>query len=657
MTDTQLFAATAEGSLSANQWWRQKGSLNVADAISSTLSLMKRYHEQRVSTGVWNARLYGNLSLSTNFGVNFSELQTSQASAPSNRLTYNVIAECLETIVARVAARVKPRPYWVTSGGTYKERRRAKRLNKFSDGLMAEQNAHKLAIQCFTDAAVFGSGVGAVFIEQKRIKLERVIPSEIWVDEQESLHGTPRQMHRVKLIDRGTLGELFPKHRSAILRLDVANVDNVPTTQASTHELVEVRESWRLPDVRLPNNAKKAEREAWKPGRHVISISECTLLDEDWKFDWFPFCFIHYLEPLSGFWGRGLVEMLSDIQTHINKFLWVVSRALHLHGSTKILLHKRSNVPVSHITNNPSAIIEWNGEPGMQPQWLAPPAVPMEIYQQIETQINRAHTRAHISRLSTSGEKPPGLNAAVALREYLEIEKDAFATLSKQYEDFYVDMLRKGIELLAAGVEAGDLEPDYEVTLSGIRRGQVVDWESINFDRDIFVLRCFPTSSLPLEPAARQQTVTEWVQAGWADERDAKKLLDFPDLEMANSQAQAAEDYIEQCIDKIVDDGEYTCPDIEDDLTLATKLSSIEIQLMKSGLPDDEEEKDVYQEMQARIDLLRRFRDEAMRLMKPPAPPMPQGMPPPVDTVPPGGAPPQLANPMPLPQSPLIPQV
>lgn len=603
--ETQYFSAAGRPE-SIPKWWTIKddgeGSKDVANAVDASLSLMRLYQDRRTAQAVFNARLYGNLAIASPFGVIVSELQTATSVAPTNRLTYNVIRSCVDTITSRIAARVKPRPYWLSTEGTYKDRRRAKRLNKFSDGLLSEQKMHRLATQVFRDAAVFGSGILGIFFVRGRgrIKMERVIPSEIWVDEKEALHGFPRQMHRVKLIDRAALAELYEDFREQILGAEIANVDNTPSVSSSVHELIEVRESWRLPDG--PD----------APGLHVISIKDCVLFSEEWNHEWFPFVFLRYGEPMLGFWGHGLVEELSDIQLHINKFLFVISRALHLAGAAKCLIEVSSGVEPNHITNSPSTILKYRG---IEPKWLSPPIVPVEVYQQVEVQIQRAYQLAGVSQLSAAGQKPAGLNAAVAIREYLDIEQDRFAAISEQYQTMYVEALRIAIELIHDAVK-NEETTKYEVKQYGLRRAQVVEWKDLDFDRDRFVLDCFPVSVLPQEPAGRLQTVQEWLQAGLLTQRKAKRLLQFPDLDAEESLSQAAEDWIEHCLDSIVDDGVYIAPDAEDDLQAASEMVMEEIQSAKLGeLPDK------------RLEMLRDYRDAVLSLIEQAQPQPPPGAP------------------------------
>jgi hypothetical protein len=97
--EVQYFTASG-GTMAVPKWWTldpdkdEKGHAT-AEAVSASLGLMRQYQERRVGQAVFNARLYGNLALTSAFGVVFSELQTANATAPTSRLTYNVIQSCV----------------------------------------------------------------------------------------------------------------------------------------------------------------------------------------------------------------------------------------------------------------------------------------------------------------------------------------------------------------------------------------------------------------------------------------------------------------------------------------------------------------------------------------------------------------------------------
>jgi len=133
-------------------------------------------------------------------------------------------------------------------------------------------------------------------------------------------------------------------------------------------------------------------------------------------------------------------------------------------------------------------------------------------------------------------------------------------------------------------------------------------------------------SSLPSDPAGRLQTVQEYAQAGYLSPRQARRLLDFPDLEQVESLANAQENAIVRDLDRIVEDGEMTPPDAFTDLAMARELA---LQYLAEGKCNGLEEE--------RMELLRRYVADVDTLQNPPAPLMlPEAVPqaPPVPAAP-----------------------
>jgi hypothetical protein len=154
-------------------------------------------------------------------------------------------------------------------------------------------------------------------------------------------------------------------------------------------------------------------------------------------------------------------------------------------------------------------------------------------------------------------------------------------------------------------------------------------------------MQCFPVSSLPNDPAGRLATIQEYAQAGFLTPRQARRLLDFPDLEQVESLANAEEEYLQSVFDRIVDEGDYTSPDPLDDLQLSKQLC---LEYYAKGKFNNLRED--------RLELLRRYLEqinEIEQAMMPPAPPMPMPLP--------GMTGEPLAPPMPMPASELVPNV
>ena len=180
----------------------------------------------------------------------------------------------------------------------------------------------------FRDACVYGDGFTHVFAQHGRVKHERVLASELYVDDVEGFYGQPRQMHRAKAVDRDVLMQLFPDRERAIKRAQPDQQTDLGLGGgAAVADQVTVIESWHLPSG--PDAGD---------GRHVITIPDVVLYSGEWEYDFFPFARLPYNRPLVGYWSRGLAESIQNIQLEINKLLWLISRSMHLMGTWKIAL-------------------------------------------------------------------------------------------------------------------------------------------------------------------------------------------------------------------------------------------------------------------------------------------------------------------------------
>jgi hypothetical protein len=549
------------------RWWllSQKEMPQALTMIVKTIAQAdsKRQTQYQIST-----RLYGNTNLMGTNGLSFTKTSSVQ-NALKDRLSYNIVQSGIDTITAKMAKN-KPRPMFLTSGGDWQLQRKAKKLNKFVDGVFYENKAHFLAIDSFRDGAVLGDGIIHVFDYHGRVKWERVMPSEMYVDVLESFDNNPRQLHRVKNVDRQVLLDMFPGKRRAILEADNSSAD-MSGAQQNVSDQVTVCESWHLPSG--PDAGD---------GIHVIAVDDELLFHEEWTRSYFPFARFQWGKRLYGFWSQGAAEQIQNIQLEINKLLWVKQRSLHLAGTFKVLLENGSKIVKEHLNNDIGAIVTYSGT---KPEYVIPPIVPMEIDTQINWLKNAGYEQLGISMLSVGSQKPAGLNSGKALREYNDIESDRFMVIGQLWEQFHLELARLSIDVAQ---EIYEREGHYEVKVPGRGFLSTIDWADIDLQDDQYLMKMFPTSSLPQEPAGRLQTVQEYVQAGFISPRTARRLLDFPDLEAVEDLQNSPEEYLTKVLDAIVDDGEYTPPDQWDDLALGEKLALEYIAMGKQNNIDDE---------------------------------------------------------------------
>jgi hypothetical protein len=317
----------------------------------------------------------------------------------------------------------------------------------------------------------------------------------------------------------------------------------------------------------------------------------------------------------------------------LNALLWTVSRSCRLAGSFKIFMPNGSNVPKGHVANNEIGLVINGNQP---PQYILPPIIQPEIYNRIENLEKKAYARVGLSNLSVASEKPAGVNSGTALRTFDAIEDGRFVSAAHAYEQLFLDLAELACETVKEICDSSK-KKTYKVKAVQSKFVQDIDWKDIDFEKDCYSIRCFPTSSLPDEPTGRLQTIQEYIQAGFLTAREGRRLLDFPDLEQIERLANAQEDYFHRVFGAIVDDGEYTAPDpllgLGDGFALAREMA---VEYYVNGLNDGLEDE--------KLDLLRTYLEQVEDLIqdqKTAQAPPPPGQPP--------------AAPMPTPRSDLIP--
>jgi len=561
------------------RWWLSDRQKDLARSITGVVSQLVEYDAKRQTQYQISSRLYANTTIMGSNGLSYSKI-ASTASAQRDRVSFNVVQSVIDTITAKIAKN-KPKPLFLTSGGNWVLRTKAKKLDKYMDGVFYQNKAHSLGVDIFRDAAIWGDGIIQVYPHAGTVCYDRVMVQELVVDWVEAFYGKPTQLHRVKNVDREVLAEMFPGKRAVINRAKPAIQELIGYVQ-NVSDQVTVIESWHLPSG--PDATD---------GLHVITLDEDTLFVEQWEEDFFPFAKLPWTKRQNGYWGQGLAEQLQNIQFEINKILWVIQRSFHLAGTFKVFLENGSKIVKEHLNNDIGAIVNYTGTP---PQYAVPPIVPMEIYQHLEKLKQSAYELAGVSMLSAASQKPAGLNSGKALREYNDIESDRFMVVGQQYEGLFMDLAALTV-WCAKGIYQDGKGDHMPVKVPGKRFVETIEWKDVDLKDDEYVLKMFPVSSLPQEPAGRLQTVTEYAQAGFISPRTAQRLLDFPDLEQVDDLQTAEEEYLTMALEKMVEKGiVYHFEPAYDDPQLARQLAlEFYAQGKRDGMPED------------KLELLRQF--------------------------------------------------
>jgi len=521
------------------------------------------------------------------------------------RLTFNIVHSLCQAATAKIAKH-RPGISFLTSGGDWSQRNKAKNLDKFIQGQIYSTKAYQVTQKAFLDACIVGTGVVKVLMEHGRTKLERIPMVELTVDGAEATHGDPRQIFQTKMVSRHVLAAKFPKQKNQILEA-VEGIDDSSGEETKYSDLIKCHEAWHLPSGPESND-----------GRHVISIANATLLDEEYDKDYFPFIFVRWTDSPISFWGDGLAKEVKGIQVEVNKLLAQIQEQMHL-ATPKVFIEETSKVVNAHLNNRVFGAIRYRGTP---PQFFIPRSVSGEMFQHLDRLVNQAYEMTGISQLSAQSKKPVGLESGRALREFSDIESERFMVVGQAYENVFIDVSRQLIALVKDATEDGEKYLSISFTPnSGVEK---IEWADVDMKEDEYIMRIQPIGSLPQTPAAKLASITEMHMNGMFTKEEAHQLLDFPDLDRANRLKNAHVELIDQMIDSMIDKNKYTPPEPYSLSDAAIERVQQSYNLGKlEGVPEK------------RLELLRRWIAQAVSLLEkaqtpqPPAgPPMPPGMPP-----------------------------
>lgn len=592
-----------------HRWWNVDKK-QIHEHMFPLVGSIENRQQYRRAANVRHLRYYQNIDFMGIYSSMYSK--TTQDMAAHQRISLNVVKSCTDTAASKIGV-MRPRPMFLTEGGSWKMQKKAEQLNKFMDGTFDKMQIYQKKGESFVDSCIFGTGGVKFFIneDEKRVDCEKVMIDEIIVDDADAIYGSPRQLYQKRYVNRDVLIDMFPKHEAEIVAASGWKSGEV--SSEASQELIPVIEGWHLP------SGKKT-----KDGMRAICLSNVTLATEEWKYDWFPFSFDRWTTKRIGFFGMGLGEELSPIQLEINKILRTIQVSQHLMCVPRIWIDSRSAVNSQHFNNEIGAIGKYTGTP---PTVTTSPGASPELFQHLQYLFTKAYEITGVSQMSAQAKKPAGLDSGVALREFQDIESERFTMNAKRYEQSFLDSASIVICLTR---DLAKRCKDLSVRVDVRGTSQDIKWSDVEMEETDYIMRLFPTSILPTTPAGKLQTTQELVQAGFINQDMAVELLDFPDLKGAMNLRTAKYQIIRKMCDEMLDGGKYQPPEPffgTDGLQLALELSqAMYLKAKMDGCPDDD------------LDKLRTYMNDVVALQQQamPQPPMPPGSP-----LPPGGSGPQ----------------
>lgn len=603
------------------EWWLCKDKDKLAVELCGTASYLKTNQTYKMRQLACDVRLYCGLSIYSYAGSNVSKMDRTKT-LPDDRPTFNLVSSCVDTLVSRLS-QDEPQPKFLTDGADYKQRHLAQQLNQFILGEFYQTRAYEKGVRMLRDTMVMGTGCLKVYRgDDDKVAIDRVMITDLFVDDNDSINGEPQQIYQLKLMDREKLIAQHPKKEGMIEDTPQSYPDNSPDSGRTTADQVMVVEAWKLPSGPDP------KAPGYYPGRHVIATINGTILDEPWEKTKFPFVFMKYADPFLGFWGQGIATRLFGTQLTLNRILYTIARAITLVGVPRVFIEQGAKVVKSHNNNEIGVLVTYSGT---KPSYEVAPCNAPEMYEERDRLIQYGFQQEGVSSMQATSQKPAGLNSGEAIRTADDINNDRFSMTAKKYTSVYKDLAYLVTDV---AMDIAKATGKYQTIYPNKDGTKEIDLPAMKFLQDPFVIQCFDESALPRTPAARIEKVTEMVQSGMLTLKEGRRLMRSPmDLEQNEKLDNASEERIFKILDAIVEDGKEGIPDAFMDLDLATTLTTQYINLYLAANLEE-----------SKADMLRDFFTGVQTLKQ-------AAMPPPM----PAPGPTPTANPQPNATSPLVP--
>jgi hypothetical protein len=556
----------ANDNIGDGRWWAPSKTTDQGAALWSTVKILVSNHMPRqmkdaLAIGIYDGELpYWSGSMAT------GTMAVSVKSASSGRTSpTNIVRSVIETAASMLAKNLADVKF-STNDGTWREQRRAKDLTKYVHGGLKAANFHREQQRAFIDGCLTRARGAVKFIadhEKAKVTCERVHPRELLWNELEGEN--PRSFYQMGSRSKETLKQAFPQHAAFIEDIEPRVSPVSPAYRrvsgvAAFADMVDVVESWHLPNGEA------------NPGCHVLMCEGRVLLTEKWTHEWFPFAFFSWDDQNDGWGGRPLCESLIPYQKEISRKLAVYRKGLEQAASMSGAWFEETGEA------KPDDVLDggqWSGKrtyKGAPPVFAAPPAFDRSFFEFIQWDYEKSFAEAGISMLQSQGEKPAGIDAGVALREYNDITATRQVVKGQRLERQTVDAATIFVGLSR---DLYEKNTDLQVLAPGTKFLKRIKWSEVDMPEDAYTIETSATSSLPSHFVGRVNSVVDMIKGGIIPKKDVEngmglRLLSMPDLEKEIDLYAANKDLAQMQADEALYEGRYIAPEPQQDLAQLT---------------------------------------------------------------------------------------
>jgi hypothetical protein len=555
------------------EWWRaDELELEPHEVLDSLVDQIEKDQDGRYTAYREYARLFG--ADPDMFGND-----DSYAIMQAEKLNQNELANTIETLHAQV---FKNRivPAVAANEADYEEWTRARAFSRWLEGVLDESELHFDALpRAGLDMFVYGTGFIKIGHDEDEdglctIRFHRVDPRMVYVDRLEARHGKPRSFYEKDFVDKYKLIEDYsvqekgmygtPEDRIAGI-LDAKPNDDIDMAIGSTLKtnMVTVREAWHLP-------TKKGK----KDGRHVIWVKGCTLVDEPWTWDRFPFTVMRYGHRLSGYYGKSAVQILAPTQKNHDKLNAKIDEAQDIMAVPRVIVGNGAKLTVDHLDDVPGGILRVDGPVTAVTEWNAT-AISPELYTERQQAPEKMRSLLGVNSFDTQSQLPAQLRevSGPALERLLDAGTARHAMTHAEVERATVDLAYLAMMYAADLQEEGK---DITVVAPGSAKSSVeqLTFSEVVIDRKRMKLQVQPMAQMPQTFAGKVEQFGQLLDKQVITPKQYGRMLEVPDIGGATDFLGSDEEIILKNLHFMVKKGAYIPPLQYDNLDLIVPLTT-----------------------------------------------------------------------------------
>jgi hypothetical protein len=497
----------------------------------------------------------------------------------SDTVSQNELANTIETLHAQV---FKNRivPAVACNEADYEEWHRAQAYSRWLEGVQNNANLHYEALpSAGMDMFVYGTGFIKIGHEEDSdglcsITYHRVNPMRILVDRLEARAGKPRNLYEKDFVDMYQLAEEYSadgpgyygtaeERKAGILDCKPNDDQDMAIGTKLKTTVVTVREAWHLP-------TKKGK----KNGRHVIWVRGCTLVDEPWSWDRYPFTVLRYGVRQDGYYGKSAVQVLAPTQKNHDKLNAKIDEAQDIMCVPRIILHNDAELALSEIDDVAGAILKCNQGKDAITEWNATAMAP-EIYAERAAGPDKMRSLLGVNQFDTQSQLPPALRevSGPALERLIDAGTARHAMTHAQLEYAAMDLAYMSMDY-AADLQEDD--QDITVVAPGSAKSSVelLKFSEVQVDRKRMKLQVLPMSQMPQTFAGKVEAFQKLYQDKAIDKAKYLKMLEVPDEHGATDFLGSDEEIILKNLHFMVKKGKYIPPLQYDNLDLIVPITT-----------------------------------------------------------------------------------